>query len=94
MSKTGIPLELIGQDGNAFSILGRAKRAMRLADQVDLFEEYHEEATSGDYDNLLRVTMEWFTCDDDIQEVELIYCIECGEPTDDLYCQVCSEEEE
>ena len=66
MSKTNIPLKMVGEDGNAFSILGRAKRAMRMADQVELFDEYHAEATSGDYDHLLVTTMNWFDVDVDI----------------------------
>jgi len=65
MSKTNIPLKMVGEDGNAFSILGRAKRAMRMADQVELFDEYHAEATSGDYDHLLVTTMNWFDVDID-----------------------------
>jgi len=70
MSKTDIPLQLVGLDGNAFSILGRAKRAMRMAGQAELFDEYHAEATSGDYDHLLITTMNWFDVDNDGEEGE------------------------
>jgi hypothetical protein len=59
-STTKPKLKLIGKDGNAFSILGRAKRALQKAGRENEIEEYMEEATSGDYDHLLRVTMEWF----------------------------------
>ena len=60
MPRTNIEVELVGHDGNAFAIMGRVTKALRqngyTADDVD---EYRKEAMSGDYDNLLRVTMEW-----------------------------------
>ncbi len=55
------PLALVGRDGNAFAILGLAFRAAKKAGwsqtQID---EYKGKATSGDYDNLLAVTMDYF----------------------------------
>lgn len=66
-----ITVTLIGEDGNAFSILGRVRRAMSLSPLFDdwndeafeaEWENYHSEATSGDYDNLLATTMKWFAC--------------------------------
>jgi len=60
MPKTNIEVQLYGQDGNAFAIMGAVVKALRqngyTPDDVD---EYRKEAMSGDYDNLLRVTMEW-----------------------------------
>jgi hypothetical protein len=53
-------LVLIGQDGNAFSILARARRALRLAGRGDEWLAFQVEATSADYDHLLAVVMEWF----------------------------------
>ena len=49
---------LIGEDGNAFSIMGRVKKALRRAgaDQ-EYIDRYLSEATSGDYDHLLVVSM-------------------------------------
>mgnify|MGYP003660442265 CR=1 FL=1 len=48
-------------DGNAFAIMGAAQRAAKRAgvprDEIDA---YLKEAQSGDYDNLLQVTMKWF----------------------------------
>ena len=48
------------EDGNAFAILGKVNRALRNAG-VDsaTVAQFHNEATSGDYDHLLRVVMEW-----------------------------------
>lgn len=57
-----IQVELIGQDGNAFFILGSVKKAL-LKNGVDKSEvdQYLEEAMSGDYDHLLSTTMQWVT---------------------------------
>ena len=53
-------VKLIGEDGNAFAILGRVERALKKAGYSrDETDEYLEEATSGDYNDLLSVTMEW-----------------------------------
>lgn len=59
MPKTTVRVRLVGEDGNAFSILARTKRALEKAGYRDLAKQYIEEATKGDYDNLLRVTMEY-----------------------------------
>jgi hypothetical protein len=59
-SKTGIEVELIGRDGNAFMILGTViKQMKRNKVSQEVIDQYKKEATSGDYDNLLRVTMEY-----------------------------------
>lgn len=51
-------VRLLGEDGNAFAILGRVSRALKRAGFSDEYiEGYVEEATSGDYDHLLQVTM-------------------------------------
>lgn len=63
------PLELVGRDGNAFAILGRARRAARKAGwSEERWEEFYAEATSGDYDHLLGTVMEWFDTDPPDQE--------------------------
>lgn len=55
-----VTVTLIGEDGNAFGVMARVKQALKRAgaSQEEL-DAYFEEATSGDYDNLLRVTMRW-----------------------------------
>ena len=56
----GIHVKLIGEDGNAHNILGIVMNAMRedgLDDEA--IEQFHEDATSGDYDNLLCTCMEY-----------------------------------
>ena len=53
-------VKLIGQDGNAFSVMGRVKKALMLAGaDKEYIDKYLNEATSGDYDHLLVVSMEY-----------------------------------
>lgn len=55
-----IEVELIGQSGNAFAILGAVSKALRRGgvpkDEIDAFMA---EATSGDYDHVLATVMDW-----------------------------------
>ena len=54
----GVTIVLTGESGNAFAILGKVQKALRANGCTDeQVAEYNTEATSGDYDNLLRVTM-------------------------------------
>ena len=59
MPKTDLTVNLFVVDGNGFAILGVVRRALQRAGCHDLAAQYVEDATSGDYDNLLRVTMEY-----------------------------------
>ena len=59
MPKTNIKVKLIGNDGNAFAILGAVSKALKKNGQAELAKEYMAEAQSGDYNNLLRVTSEY-----------------------------------
>jgi len=53
-------VQLIGQDGNTFSIMGRVKQALKSAGaDKEYIDKYLSEATSGDYDHLLVVSMEY-----------------------------------
>ena len=58
-----VEVQLSGEDGNAFFIMGRASRAARRAgltqDQID---EFLKEAKSGDYDHVLQTCMQYFDC--------------------------------
>lgn len=55
-----IEVELLGQDGNAFAILGAVKKALKRAGvpQTEI-DAYMAEAMAGDYDHLLQTTMRW-----------------------------------
>ncbi len=50
---------LVGKDGNAFAIMGEVSKTLRKAGLGDKVAEYKAKAMSGDYDNLLRVSMEY-----------------------------------
>lgn len=60
MPKYDIDVQLSGEDGNAFAIMARVQKALRIAGapQSDI-DEYYKESTSGDYDNLLRTACAW-----------------------------------
>ena len=53
-------VKLVGEDGNAFSIMGRVKKALIQAGADKAYvDKYLSEATAGDYDHLLVVSMEY-----------------------------------
>ena len=53
-------VELVGQDGNAFSVIGLVKKALKHAGaDKEYVDKYLNEAISGDYDRLLVVSMEY-----------------------------------
>ena len=60
MSKTGIKVKMVGEDGNAFACLGRCRQALGRAGKLELWNEFHKEATSKDYNHLLTTIMDWF----------------------------------
>ena len=56
-----ITLQLSGEDGNALSILGRARRmATEAGLSLEERDKFQQEALSGDYDHLLQTCMKWF----------------------------------
>lgn len=57
-----VEVELIGQDGNAFNVLGLVNRALRKGGASNAeVSEFVAEATKGDYHRLLRVVQQWVT---------------------------------
>lgn len=60
MKYPNITVELIGNDGNAFAVLGAVSKALREnkvpKEEIDAFVA---SATSGDYNDLLQTCMEW-----------------------------------
>ena len=58
MPKYQVEVEL--EDGNAFAIMGAVQKALRRAGaSKEERDRYFTDSTAGDYDNLLRVAMEW-----------------------------------
>ena len=57
-----IEVNLVGQDGNAFAVLGAVTQAMKKANlERSEIKQFQEEAMSGDYDHLLQTAMAWVT---------------------------------
>jgi hypothetical protein len=53
-----ITVKLLGEDGNAFYILGKVQKAMKKAGiPRENINKFMDEAMSGDYDHLLRTVM-------------------------------------
>lgn len=54
-------VKLVGEDGNAFSILGRCHKAARKAGWTnEQFDAVFEEVKQGDYIHLLFTIMKYF----------------------------------
>jgi len=51
-------LKIVGTDGNAFALLGKASRVARQNNMN--WNEISKEAMSGDYDHLLQTLMKYF----------------------------------
>jgi hypothetical protein len=55
-----IKVQLSGEDGNAFAIIGRCRQAMRRAGvPTEEVTKFCNEATAGDYNHLLQTCMKW-----------------------------------
>ena len=59
-----ITVQLTGTDGNACAIIGAVLRALYRA-QVPTAEidKFRDEATSGDYENVIQTAMRWVDVD-------------------------------
>ncbi len=55
---------MVGQDGNAFAVIGRATKALSQAGaSASEVAEFQKQAMSGDYNNVLLTVMEWVDVD-------------------------------
>jgi hypothetical protein len=55
-----VEVQLTGQDGNAFAIMGRVAGALKKAGvPKEEVAEYMKESMSGDYNHLLQTAMRW-----------------------------------
>lgn len=55
-----ITVELVGQDGNAYAIMGRVEQALKDAGvPKPERDKYLAESMSGNYDNLLQTAMRY-----------------------------------
>lgn len=55
-----VPVQLSGEDGNAFAVIGRVHRVLREAGATPAeMKEFMDEALSGNYDHVLQTCMAW-----------------------------------
>jgi hypothetical protein len=53
-------VQLTGEDGNAFGVMGRVKRALaRQGADQEYINKYLQESMGGDYDGLLQTAMKY-----------------------------------
>jgi hypothetical protein len=51
-------IDLVGIDGNAFSVMGTVIKGLKSAGNEDsVIKSYQDDAMSGDYDHLLAVSL-------------------------------------
>ena len=64
-----VKVRLVGEDGNAFAILGRVRGALRDAGvPKEETDRFMAEAMGGDYGHLLATVMDWVDVDGDAGE--------------------------
>jgi hypothetical protein len=57
-----VRVRLVGEDGNAFAILGRVRAALKAAGVPDLeIKAFTDEASGGNYAHLLGTVTRWVT---------------------------------
>jgi hypothetical protein len=55
-----VEVQLSGEDGNAFAIMGRVMGALKKAGvPKEEIDAYYKESTAGDYNHLLQTAMRW-----------------------------------
>ena len=60
MPKFDVEVQLSGEDGNSFAIMGRVIRGLREAGATKTeISQYQLEAMAGSYDELLATSMKW-----------------------------------
>ncbi len=95
LTQPGLPahakvvVKLVGEDGNAFSILGRVSQALKRAGMPQKAEEYLARATAGDYHHLLAVTLEYVVepdAEDELSDAEMARIRQAEAETETLLC--------
>ena len=52
-------VKLVGEDGNAFAIIAKVKKALEDEGKHEKAKKFVEEATSGDYNNLIATACKY-----------------------------------
>ena len=64
MKYPNVYVKLVGEDGNAFSILARVSNALKKAGvSKEKISQFQKEAMSNDYNHLLNVVQYWVNAD-------------------------------
>jgi hypothetical protein len=64
-----VTVPLVGEDGNAFAILGRVGKSLRRAGySQEARDAFMADAQSGDYNHLLQTAMDWVEEPDEDEE--------------------------
>jgi len=83
-----ITIDLSNQDGNAFAIIGTCTLALKRNKLHSEVAAFRAEATSGDYDNVLKTVLMWFSVEIDTEEVDTATnCAWCEETHEDCECE-------
>ena len=83
-----IRIDLSTQDGNAFAIIGACTLALKRNGLRNQVKPFIAEATSGDYDKVLRTVLAWFSVEVNVEEVDTaINCGWCEEKHEDCECE-------
>ena len=83
-----ITIDLSNQDGNAFAIIGTCTLALKRNGLRDQVKPFIAEATSGDYDKVLRTVLAWFSVEVNVDEVDTATnCNWCEETHEDCECE-------
>lgn len=57
-----VEVQLSGEDGNAFMMIGRVSKSLRSAGvEAEEIKEFQAEATSGDYGFVIDTIQRWVT---------------------------------
>lgn len=60
MKYPNVYVKLVGEDGNAFSILARVSNVLKKAGvSKEEISQFQKEAMSSDYNHLLNVVQDW-----------------------------------
>ena len=71
MAKTDVRVALVGEDGNAFAIIGRVSRALKQAGHRELASEFTSAAMrQKSYDDLLCLVLEYVEELEDEEDTE------------------------
>ncbi|EAJ2470500.1 hypothetical protein BAZ80_04990 [Campylobacter coli] len=64
MKYPNVYVKLVGEDGNAFSILARVSNALKKAGvSKEEISQFQKEAMSNDYNHLLNIVQYWVNAD-------------------------------